>query len=218
MNIPIPPILLTAMVNLFNSKNNEAEEKILSILNALKVSGSKNSEKLEVFGTTLSEVLGSLKSIESRLEKIEAAQKLLLDSQKAQDDAPAHTGGSDRTQWPKSQAAESRSVTSAPKPEPPKPQKIYAVMVGPNKLAQVDESRKDQAQFVLKVTGGSGKVSFNGESEGFCLQNLESKLLPYFECDLLSTSPSSIKAQNDSNVSQSGSYWVMDKPIKLIIS
>lgn len=196
-------------MNIFNSRDRETDEKMLGMLAELLRSRQELSEQMRLLESRMVALDKAVGQMGQRLDAILKRRQTAQSTQSATAVADRHSE--------KSHHDSKSSQKAEPKPEPPKPRTIYAVMVGPDKLSPVDDSRKDQAQFVIEVRGATGKARFNPGSAKSCLANPESKLLPYFDCDMTSSAPSAIKALNEANATQAGQFWNLDRKIRLEI-
>lgn len=110
---------------------------------------------------------------------------------------------------------------SKPKPELKiQSRQFYAVMVGSGSLElyEMEDTDKDLAPFLATVTGNKGTVEFNYSCVSTLLPRASADLLPFFEYDLQYNPPTSIEAVNKANITFDGEKWIMDKPIKIIIT
>lgn len=120
----------------------------------------------------------------------------------------------------KKENKEYRQKSDAPAPvqQKPTPEQFYAIMEEELQLARVDNSQQNSAQFVIKATGDTGTASFNQNSMQFCLSNVEGEVLPYFECEVKTRTPSIIRAEESVKVEKnSRGVWVLHHPIKVTL-
>lgn len=199
----------TFSMNIFNSRDKDTDEKMLGMLGELLRSREELSQQMRLLESRMIALDKAVGQMGQRLDAILKRRQTAQSSQSV-------TAVADR-QSEKSRQDSKPTQNAEKKPEPPKVRTIYAVMVGPDKLSPVDDSRKDQAQFVIEARGTTGKARFNPGSAMFCLANPESKLLPYFDCDMTSSAPSAIKALNEANATQTGQFWNLDRTIRLQI-
>lgn len=111
-----------------------------------------------------------------------------------------------------------KEVANAPIQQKPVAEQFYAIMVDELQLTRVEDSQRSTAQFVINATGDNGTATFNSTSMQFCLANIEGEVLPYFECDVKSRTPSVIRAEGSVKVEKNRSgVWLMQKPLTVTL-
>ncbi len=120
---------------------------------------------------------------------------------------------------PKENASvQKKSVIQPAVQQKPQPEQFYAIMEEELQLVRVDNNQQNTAQFIINATGDTGTASFNQNSLQFCLGNIEGEVLPYFECEVKSRTPSIIKDDGPVKVERnSRGVWILKESIKLTL-
>lgn len=165
------------------------------------------------------------KSIKGRLDKVEIALgdlRILIDGLSAQMTKiqnslkpGSNTTTSSPERWEPRTAG--KQLTPANQ-KPERPITLYAQGKSNGVLMPVPEAYADTVPFVITATGDKGIVSFNERSVAKLISSIEARLIPYFECEILSSTPRTIRGINTVNATRSGDNWILDGKIKLTIS